>query len=315
MEQFANDLTFYERLVGVVGEDSVRKQELMSGHTTFRIGGPADFYVEPKGEQELLGLLTMCRQESVPFFIVGKGSNLLVSDEGIEGVVIAVSSKMEELSITELENTPGTYEVEAYAGISLTKLASQLAQKSITGFEFASGIPGTLGGAVYMNAGAYGGEIKDVLVSARIITKEGEIVSMSREELELSYRYSSLMETEGIVLSAKLHFQAGEKEEILKQMKELAAKRVEKQPLEFPSAGSTFKRPEGHFAGKLIMDAGLRGFRVGDAMVSEKHCGFVVNAGSATATQVKTLMEEVSKRVQESFGVALEPEVRMVGRW
>lgn len=291
-------------------EGCIIENEPLAGHTTFRIGGPADYFATPSSEKEVADIITFCRKEGLPFFVMGNGSNLLAGDKGFRGLVLSISKNM---SACRMETKGGQTHVFAEAGISLSALAGQAARQELTGLEFAAGIPGTLGGAVFMNAGAYGGEIKDALVCARVLLPDGTIRRFSKEELELGYRHSVLMENNGIVLSAEFLLGKGKKEEIYAKMKELAAKRIEKQPLEYPSAGSTFKRPEGYFAGKLIMDAGLSGYRVGDAMVSEKHCGFVINAGKATAEDVRTLMREVSDLVFEKCGVRLEPEVRMLG--
>ena len=248
-------------------------------------------------------------EKNLPFYILGRGSNMLFADEGYEGVIIEVGRGLEEVKIEE----NGT--VTAQAGIPLSTLAVKLAEAELTGFEFAGGIPGTLGGAIAMNAGAYGGEIKDCIMSATVLTEEGEILTLSKEQLELGYRTSIIQKKRYIVLDAKFSFQNGNSEEIKAKMRVLNGQRREKQPLEYPSAGSTFKRPEGYFTGKLIQDAGLRGYRVGDAQVSEKHCGFVVNRGNATAQEVNQLIQDVQKKVKEEFQVELEPEVRMVGKF
>lgn len=303
---------FKNELQDILKEGSLRVKEPMKSHTTFRIGGPADFYAIPSTEDELTALVRLCNQHEVPFFILGNGSNLLVSDDGFEGVVIEVKDQLAQIQI---EKCGEQTKVTAGAGVLLSRLAREIAEESLAGFEFASGIPGTLGGAIAMNAGAYGGEIKDHIVSARILTRSGEVKVLSKEELELGYRKSIITRTADIVLEGTFMFSDGDKEEIKALMKDFNGRRRDKQPLEFPSAGSTFKRPEGYFAGKLIMDTGLAGYRVGDIMVSEKHCGFVVNAGNGTAAQVKELIEQVSMKVEEKYGVKLEPEVRFVGRF
>lgn len=287
----------------------ILEQELLSGHTTFRIGGPASYYLIPEKEEEVFEAMLFAQEKELPFYLLGRGSNVLFGDGGFDGVVIEIGKGLEQIDIRE----DGT--VTAQAGISLSIMAKKLADAGLSGFEFAGGIPGSLGGAITMNAGAYGGEIKDCIESATILTKEGELRTLSKEELELGYRTSIIQKKSYIVLSGTFRFQEGRKEDILAQMKELNAKRREKQPLEYPSAGSTFKRPEGYFAGKLIEDAGLKGYRVGDAQVSEKHAGFVVNVSKATAMDVKTLIEDVQDRVYEKFQVELEPEVRMVGKF
>lgn len=309
-------------------EGCITENEPLAGHTTFRIGGPADYFATPSDEKEVAEIISLCKKAGLPFFVMGNGSNLLVGDKGFRGLVLSISKKMSACQVEkgtcfgkpampplkgDNHNEEVMGRIHAEAGISLAKLAGEAAREELTGLEFAAGIPGTLGGAVFMNAGAYGGEIKDVLLCARVLLPDGTIRSFSTEELSLGYRHSILMENHGIVLSAEFLLKKGNKEAVYARMKELAGKRMEKQPLEYPSAGSTFKRPEGYFAGKLIMDAGLSGYRVGDAMVSEKHCGFVINAGNATAKEVQTLMQEVSDKVFEASGVRLEPEVRMIG--
>lgn len=297
-----------EQLQKAFPEVEFLTDESMSKHTTFRIGGPADIYVEPSYKQ-MVPLLHFLKNENVPYMVIGNGSNLLVSDDGIEGVVVAVGKAMADISIDE-----DSCQVVAEAGAMLSSVANRCAAAGLTGLEFASGIPGTIGGAVYMNAGAYGGEMKDVLTSVEILDEAGEVREVSVEALDLSYRHSILMEKGGIVISAKLKLAKGNVDEIKATIDDIRQKRIEKQPLNFPSAGSTFKRPEGYFAGKLIDDAGLRGYTVGDAQVSEKHCGFVINRGNATAAQVLKLMSDVDKKVFEEFGVHLVPEVRIIGR-
>lgn len=299
-------------LYKILQAGQVKADEPMKLHTTFRIGGPAQFYVLPQSEQQLIDIVKLCNRLQVPFFILGNGSNLLVGDHGVEGVVIEIKDRF---SFCKMEEKEDAVAVTAGAGILLSKLAKEVANHSLTGFEFAAGIPGTLGGAVAMNAGAYGGEIKDHIVRAKVLTRDGEILVLNKEELDLGYRRSVITKTGHIVLEAEFLFPYGDKETILETIKDLNGRRREKQPLEFPSAGSTFKRPEGYFAGKLIMDAGLRGFRVGNIMVSEKHCGFVVNAGNGTAAEVRELIDKVSGIVEEKFGVKLEPEVRFLGRF
>lgn len=303
---------FLKELEQFMDNEQLKKDEPMKNHTTFRIGGPAMLFASPKGEEQLAKLMKCVKKWQIPFFILGNGSNLLVSDKGYQGVVIEVKDGFNHCLVER--NDDGAV-VRAGAGILLSRLANVIAEESLSGFEFAAGIPGTLGGAVTMNAGAYGGEIKDHIIKAKVVTAEGEIITLSKEQLELSYRHSAIMNTGDIVVEAEFAFPNGEQSEIRAMMKDFNQRRREKQPLEYPSAGSTFKRPEGHFAGKLIQDADLRGFRIGDAMVSEKHCGFVVNAGEATAAQVKELIDKVSEIVNEKFGVCLEPEVRFLGEF
>ena len=285
-----------------------REQELLSKHTTFRIGGAASFYLIPEKIEEVAGALAYAKERNLPFYILGKGSNVLFPDEGYDGVVIEIGKGLEEVKIEE----DGS--VTAQAGISMSALAMKLAAAELTGFEFAGGIPGTLGGGITMNAGAYGGEIKDCIVSAKVLTEDGEMITLMKDELELGYRTSVIQKRNYIVLEGTFSFKKGSRQTILDTMKDLNQRRRDKQPLEFPSAGSTFKRPEGYFAGKLIDDAGLRGYRIGDAQVSEEHCGFVVNRGQATAKDVSQLIADVQKKVWEQFQVQLEPEVRMVGK-
>ncbi len=285
------------------------EQEMMNTHTTFKIGGPAAYYMIPENEDEIMEALDFARVRKLPFYLLGRGSNVLFSDEGYPGVVIEIGRGLERMSVHQ----EGMVMVQA--GIGLSTMAVRLAEAGLTGFEFAGGIPGTLGGGITMNAGAYGGEIKDCIVSATVLNEEGNKMVLSKKELELGYRSSIIQKEKYIVLQGTFSFEKGEREKIFSDMKELNQKRREKQPLEYPSAGSTFKRPEGYFAGKLIEDAGLRGYRIGDAQVSEKHCGFVINRGHATAEEVRRLIEEVQNRVREKFQVELEPEVRMVGKF
>ena len=259
------DKNFYSRLKEILPADQIKEEEPMRLHTTFRVGGPARFFVTPKTAEELQGIIACCREAQVPYYIIGNGSNLLVSDQGYEGVVIQIFKEMNEIRIEGEE-------IVAQAGALLSAVAARAAEASLTGFEFAAGIPGTLGGACVMNAGAYGGEMKDVLTEVQALTREGEILTIPKDELELGYRTSVIAKKGYIVLEAKLRLEKGEEADIRARMEDLKNRRVTKQPLEYPSAGSTFKRPEGYFAGKLIQDAGLGGFQVGGAQVSEKHC-------------------------------------------
>lgn len=300
--------TMLELLSQYVGKERVLKDEPMKAHTTFRIGGPADYFVTPENAEQVKAIVNLCKEQNVPWYILGNGSNLLVGDGGYRGVIIQIYRNMNQIKVDGCEIT-------AAAGALLSKISACALEQSLTGMEFASGIPGTIGGAAVMNAGAYGGEMKDILTQVTVLKKDGTIVDLPVEALELGYRTSIIKKEEYVVLEAKLKLQPGNHEEIRGRMDELRYQRTSKQPLEFPSAGSTFKRPEGYFAGKLIMDAGLRGYRVGDAMVAEKHCGFVVNAGDATAKDVCTLMKEVSAIVKEQFGVELEPEVKFLGEF
>ena len=297
-----------QRFQEILGNDRVLEAEPMSKHTTFRIGGPADLFVAPENTDEIKKLIAICKEEEVPYFILGNGSNLLVSDKGYRGVIMQLYRSFGQITLKENE-------IHAQAGALLSGIAAMAREASLTGFEFAGGIPGTLGGAVVMNAGAYGGEMKDVLKEVTVLTPEGEIVTLQADELQMGYRTSVVKEAGYIVLEAVISLKEGNPEEIKNRMQELAAMRSSKQPLSYPSAGSTFKRPEGYFAGKLIMDSGLRGYQVGGAQVSEKHCGFVINAGNATAKDVTILMADVQRIVMEKFGVKLEPEVKLLGEF
>ena len=297
-----------EKFWNLLGKDRVLVDEPMKRHTTFRIGGPADFFLLPSTVDEVRGILEICREEELPFFILGNGSNLLVSDKGYRGVIIQLYRNFSNISVEGNE-------ICASSGALLSQIAAAARNASLTGFEFAGGIPGTLGGAVFMNAGAYGGELKDVLKEAVVMTEQGEILTLPVEKLDMGYRTSRIKKAGYLVLEARLVLEQGDMDKIRDITKDLTEKRVSKQPLEYPSAGSTFKRPEGYFAGKLIMDAGLRGYQVGDAQVSEKHCGFVINKGNATAADVLTLIENVREKVQEQFGVTLEPEVKFLGEF
>ena len=290
------------------GENRVLLEEPMKRHTTFRIGGPAEIFVIPDNIEDVRKIIEICNAEDIPYFILGNGSNLLVSDKGYRGVVIQIDRNFGTVEIKGME-------IHASAGALLSTIAAAARKEALTGFEFAGGIPGTLGGAVVMNAGAYGGELKDVLKSVTVMDQKGNIFEIPAEELQMGYR-TSIIKTAGyIVLNAVLSLKEGNPEEIKKLTRELSEQRISKQPLEYPSAGSTFKRPEGYFAGKLIMDSGLRGYQVGGAQVSEKHCGFVINTGDATAEDVCSLMKNVIEIVHEKFGVTLEPEVKFLGEF
>lgn len=299
---------FYDQLIHTLDKDRVLLKELMSKHTTFRVGGAADYFVMPKTAAEVEAVIAICRRYGTPYYILGNGSNLLVGDKGYRGVIIQIGKEMSSIVI---EDTV----LRVQAGALLSRIAKEALDHSLTGMEFAAGIPGTLGGAVVMNAGAYGGEMKDILQEVTVLNGEGNVIVLSNEELELGYRTSIVARKGYIVLEAVIRLEKGNKEEIRADMDELRNKRVSKQPLEYPSAGSTFKRPEGYFAGKLIQDTGLCGFQVGGAQVSEKHCGFVVNKGNATAADIISLMQQVSEKVNEKFGVTLEPEVKRLGEF
>ena len=280
--------------------------EPMKNHTTFRIGGPADALALPKTPEEVAEVVRFCHEHAQPYYVLGNGSNLLVSDEGYRGLVLQLYRNFNDIQVNGETIT-------VQSGAMLAAVARTAYQTGLTGLEFASGIPGTIGGAVVMNAGAYGGEMKNVLKEVTVLTKEGEVLVIPAKALELGYRTSVIPKNGWIVLGAVLQLKKGDQEQILARMEELKEQRITKQPLDLPSAGSTFKRPEGYCAGKLIMDAGLRGFTVGGAQVSEKHCGFVVNRGNATAADVWELICEVKRRVKEMTGVELEPEVKLLG--
>lgn len=280
----------------------------MEDYTSFQVGGPAEVFVAPD-ERDLLAILTFCIENNVNYTILGRGSNVLVSDKGINGVVIVVGKEMSEVLVS------GT-RVYAKSGALLSSVARSAIGNSLTGFEFAAGIPGTIGGACVMNAGAYDGEMKGVLESVRVFDpKDCKVKEISAEELELSYRHSIIPEKGYVVLEAVLNLSEGDVSEIQAKMDDFSKRRKEKQPLEYPSAGSTFKRPEGMFAGQLIQEAKLRGFCIGDAQVSEKHCGFIINKGRAQAADIRDLIYEVIDRVEEVHGVTLEPEVKMIGEF
>ncbi|MDO5539668.1 MAG: UDP-N-acetylmuramate dehydrogenase [Eubacteriales bacterium] len=298
----------YNKLCEIAGTENVLIGEPMKKHTTFRIGGPADYFVLPHTKEELAAVISVCKRENVPWFILGNGSNLLVSDDGVRGAVIQLYKNYNDINIE------GNC-VRAQAGASNSVVAHRALEASLAGYEFAAGIPGTVGGAVVMNAGAYGGEMKDILLEVTVLDENGEFLVLKNEELELGYRTSIISKKGYVVVEAVFGLAAGNEDKIRGRMEELKNQRVSKQPLEYPSAGSTFKRPEGYFAGKLIMDAGLRGFSAGGAQVSEKHCGFVINKGDATAEDVINLIKEVQRIVYEKFDVHLETEVKFLGKF
>ena len=298
---------FLTELQNVMGGSGIFMQEPMKKHTTFRVGGPADVLVQPD-ETALAAILALCRQYHVSYSFIGNGSNLLVGDKGIRGVVIEMTDPMGNIEVD------GT-KITAQAGAMLSKIANTAASNGLGGMEFAAGIPGSVGGAVVMNAGAYGREMKDIIEKVYVLDENGAQLELDRDALDLGYRHSCIPEKKYIVTKVVLELVPRNEAEIRSEMKELNEKRAEKQPLQYPSAGSTFKRPEGYFAGKLIMDAGLRGYQVGGAQVSEKHCGFVINKGDATAADICQLMQDVADKVQAQFGVVLEPEVKMIGEF
>lgn len=296
----------YRKLSNILEEDSIKVDEPMKKHISFKVGGPADFLVKPKTEEELREVIKFANEENIPFIVIGNGSNLLVKDGGIRGIVI------------ELSDNFNNYEIEgniikAQSGALLSVLGRNALKNSLTGFEFAAGIPGSLGGALAMNAGAYGGEMKQVVKSVRLMDTEGNVFELSNEEMKFEYRRSILTTTDYIVLSAIIELQPGSAEEIKETMSDYANRRTTKQPLNLPSAGSTFKRPEGYFAAKLIDDCGLRGLTLRGAQVSDKHCGFVVNSGGADAKDILDLMFIVKSTVNAKFGIMLEEEVKILG--
>jgi len=301
-------MELWNELCTVVGYENVLQNEPMSRHTTFRIGGVADFFVTPTKEDEIWQIISLAKRQDIPCYIIGNGSNLLVGDKGYRGIIIQICKKMNRVDV---------YENRLYAqgGALLSKISAVALEHNLTGLEFAAGIPGTLGGAVVMNAGAYGGEMKQVLTEVKVLDENGSINIVTVEELELGYRSSILEKRNDVVLSAVLALERGESDAIRAHLDDLKERRTSKQPLEYPSAGSTFKRPTGYYAGKLIEDAGLRGFRIGDAQVSTKHCGFVINCGQATAKDVDSLMNYIIRQVETKCGVRLKPEVKRIGEF
>lgn len=281
---------------------------LMSGHTSFKIGGPADVLIAPDSVDKLKIALDTCNSENIPFMIVGKGSNLLISDEGIDGAVIKISKGLDAISLIDDET------VLCGAGASLSDLCGFCLKNGLSGLEFAYGIPGSVGGAVYMNAGAYGGEMRDVVTEVQFLTADGEIDAYSAGNLNFGYRKSIFSDSDKIILSAVFKLKKDNKDAVRSRMEDFMGRRKAKQPLNFPSAGSTFKRPEGYFAGALIEESGLKGFSEGGAMVSEKHAGFVINTGNATCSDVTALMQHIVDTVEKKYGVVLEPEVIKKGR-
>ena len=294
-----------EALSAIAGSHQILENEPMSRHTTFRVGGPADVLFLPESEEQLLQALSIAREAGVPCFVIGNGSNLVVKDGGIRGLVIALGEGM--AAIARAGET-----LTAWAGASLARVSAYAQASGLSGLEFASGIPGTLGGGCAMNAGAYGGQLSDVLVDARVLL-DGEVCTLTVEEMQMGYRTSLPLRRGGIVISARFALTPDDPEAIAARMRELNARRRDKQPLNHPSAGSTFKRPEGYFAGALIEQAGLKGKRVGGAQVSEMHAGFIVNTGGATAADILTLIGTVQDEVADRFGVRLETEVRILG--
>ncbi|MCR5775748.1 MAG: UDP-N-acetylmuramate dehydrogenase [Lachnospiraceae bacterium] len=299
--------TFFEnRLAELCGADRVQRSVPMSEHTTFRTGGPADHYVRPADREAFLRVLRYLRQSEREYLILGKGSNLLVGDKGYRGTVVDTSEALNE---TEIDGDT----VTAGAGVGLSTVAGMAAEAALTGMEFASGIPGSVGGAVFMNAGAYGGEMSQIVKSVEVVDPSEEVIEIQGSDMGFRYRMSIAQEKKLPILSVKLGLSHGEKDEIYARIKDLGMQRAKKQPLEFASAGSTFKRPEGYYAGKLITDTGLSGLTIGGARVSPKHNGFIINLGNATSADILDLIDEVRERVKARFGVELVPEVRIIG--
>ncbi len=289
-----------------VPEENICLQESMASHTTFRIGGLADCFVQLENTEQLIKVQKYLSQVGVPFFVLGNGSNLLVSDAGFRGVILQIGPKMSKVTVE------GNV-IVAQAGASMAQIARTAMEHELAGMEFASGIPGTIGGGVVMNAGAYGGELSQIVTQVNVVNSEGEIMELDNETMEFGYRTSTIRNNPFTVTEVILRLEKGDRQQIRERMEELAARRREKQPLEYPSAGSTFKRPAGYYAGQLIMEAGLRGFQCGGAKVSDKHCGFVINTGNATAEDVRTLIREIQTRVKDQFNVNLETEVLFLG--
>lgn len=299
-------VSIYDYIEKIVPQENILFDEPMSRHTTFRVGGAAKCLIKVNNKEQMKKLIPYLHMTGQNFFILGNGSNLLVGDKGYSGILVKLGEGMESVTV-EGER------MKISAGTLLFKAASAARENELTGMEFASGIPGTVGGAIVMNAGAYGGEMKQIVESVEVMNMEGEILVLDNDTMEFGYRKSVIKSRPFIVLETVLCLQKGKQEEISSKMEELSRLRREKQPLEYASAGSTFKRPEGYFAGKLIMDAGLRGFSIGGAKVSEKHCGFIVNSGNATAADIREVIDEVQKCVKAKFGVTLEREVIYLG--
>lgn len=291
----------------IIPKENILTDEPMKLHTSFHIGGNARYFVLPSSVEEVVSLVGALKRSGAKYMVIGNGSNLLVSDKGYDGTVICIGKNMSDVRID------GNV-ITAFAGTLLSRIASVAQKNSLSGFEFASGIPGTLGGAVVMNAGAYGGEMKDVVTKTTYISKDGSVNTVVGEEHLFGYR-KSVFTSEDVILFSEISLKPGNRDEIKALMTDLNTRRKEKQPLEYPSAGSTFKRPDGYFAGKLIEDAGLKGYSVGGAMVSPKHSGFVINTGDATASDVANLIKHIQKTVHDKFGVLLETEVKFVGEF
>ena len=292
-------------IIKIVGIKNLKINEPMSWHTTFKVGGIAKFLVTPNEIDDIINIINLCKSNDINYYILGNGSNVLVRDEGIDGVVIKIASNFSSIDIS------GT-KVLARAGALLVTISNRALNNGLGGFEFASGIPGTLGGAIVMNAGAYGKEMKDVVLETKVLTDLGDVVTLKNEEHGFKYRDSLIQKKNYVVLESTLELYNDDKQKIKEYMDELMKKRVESQPLKYPNAGSTFKRPDGYFAAKLIQDAGLKGYTIGGAMVSTKHSGFIINRGDAKASDILRLMDYVKEEVYRKFGVILEPEVKII---
>lgn len=302
MNKFEN---FAIKLREILDIEDIRIDEPMKEHTSFKVGGPVDILLTPKDFNQVVDAVKLCKKENIPYYIMGNGSNLLVRDGGIRGVMIKLV-KLNKIQVKENR-------IITESGASLKDISTAALENCLTGFEFACGIPGSVGGAVTMNAGAYNGEISNVIESAKVICNNGEIIVLSREKMELGYRMSSILKNGYTILEVTFNLEKGDKENIVNRIEDLSRRRNEKQPLEYASAGSTFKRPQGHFAAKLIEDSGLKGESVGDAQVSQKHSGFIINKGNATAKDILTLISIVQHRVRQNFNIDLYTEVRIIG--
>ncbi|SHE73179.1 UDP-N-acetylmuramate dehydrogenase [Alkalibacter saccharofermentans] len=301
-----NNKYIYTEFLKVLDSEKILTDAPMKNHTSFKAGGCADYLLIPDTEDEIKLIIEICKQNNVPYYIMGNGSNLLVKDKGYRGVIIKLGKNFSKCTLIDND-------LDCQSGVFLSRLAKIALDNELSGFEFASGIPGTLGGAVTMNAGAYDGEMKDVLVSIRGLDMDGNIIELANGDLELGYRTSAVKKRNLVVLSAKIRLESGNKKKIKEKMEDFDERRKSKQPLELPSAGSAFKRPVGHYAGKLIEDSGLKGFAIGGAQVSTKHCGFIVNINSATAKDILDLIDHIIKTVKDNFNVILEPEVKIIG--
>ena len=296
----------YKHLLNILDEKDIKLDEPMKKHISFRVGGPADILVKPRTEEQIKNIIDFAKKENIPYIVKGNGSNLLVRDGGIRGIVIEITDNFNSYEIEDKI-------IKVQSGALLSIIGRAALKQNLKGFEFAAGIPGTIGGALAMNAGAYGGEMKDIVKSVRLMDTDGNIFNFSNEDMQFGYRKSILSKSDYIVLDAEIELEKGNYEEIKEMMKDFSNRRITKQPLNLPSAGSTFKRPEGYFAAKLIDDSGLRGLTLRNAQVSDKHCGFVVNLGDAKASDILDLMYVVKSTVKNKFGVTLEEEVKILG--